>query len=194
MSGSGGMISIALLEKTEPQPSVAAVVKTLFLALNPEEEAELDLFHPALSLAQTIVDVVDPLNYARFAVNEPRPGFAPKSYLMTEGINPDGTGDSYAPPHGIEALALAIGLPLMEPYQRPIAELSWGGPQPVAIPPDGLTGNLANGAASGVLAQWAVAPGSDGHFVVYDVNAAKGHASKFLRNLAREPEGRVSPP
>jgi hypothetical protein len=194
MSGSGGMISIALLEKTEPQPSVAAVVKTLFLALNPEEEAELDLFHPALSLAQTIVDVVDPLNYARFEVNEPRPGFAPKSYLMTEGINPDGTGDSYAPPHGIEALALAIGLPLMEPYQRPIAELSWGGPQPVAIPPDGLTGNLANGAASGVLAQWAVAPGSDGHFVVYDVNAAKGHASKFLRNLAREPEGRVSPP
>lgn len=194
MSGSGGMISIALLEKTEPQPSVAALVRTVFLALLPAEEEELSLFHPALSLVQTLVDVVDPLNYARFEVEEPRTGFAPKSYLMTEGINPDGTGDSFAPPHGIEALAFAIGLPLMEPSQHPIAEGAWGGPGTVAIPADGLSGNLANGVASGVLAQWAVAPGSDGHFVVYDVDAAKGHASKFLRNLAREPAGRVSPP
>ncbi len=194
MSGSGGMISIALLEKTEPTPSVAALVRTVFLALHTEEEEELSLFHPALSFAQTMVDVVDPMNYARYEVTEPRPGFAPKSYLMTEGINPDGTGDSYAPPHGIEVLALAIGLPLMDPFQHPIAESAYGGPTPVTIPTDGLAGNLANGLCSGILAQWAVPPGDDGHFVVYDVEDAKSQASKFLRNLAREPAGRVPAP
>ena len=65
---------------------------------------------------------------------------------------------------------------------------------PVEIPPDGLSGNLANGAASGVLAQWAVPEGDDGHFVVFDVPEATAQASLFLLNLTAEPAGRVPAP
>ena len=194
LSGSSAAMSITLLEKTRPSPSVAALVESIFLGLRSEEAVEMSVFHPAISLAQTIVDVVDPIHYARRVVAEPRPGFAPKSIYMTEGVNPDGSGDSFSPPHGIEAHGLAMGLPLQLPAQRPIAESAWGGPPPVSIPAAGLAGDLAGGAASGVLAQWAVPRRSDGHFVVFRVPAAKAQATQFLRNLADDPAGRVPAP
>ncbi|APR81642.1 Putative extracellular enzyme of alpha/beta hydrolase superfamily protein [Minicystis rosea] len=193
-SGSGAQIAIALLEKTQPEPSPAALVRTLLLGLKEDEGAELDEFHPVMSLAQTIVDAVDPLHYARMQSTEPRSGFAAKSVYMTEGINPDGTGDSYAPPHGIEAHAVAMGLPLQLPDQRAIAELAFGGVQPLTIPAGGLAGNLASGKASGVLAQWAVPPGTDGHFVIFDVPQAQQQAMRFLQNLTKDPNGLVPPP
>jgi hypothetical protein len=113
---------------------------------------------------------------------------------MTEGINPDGTGDSYAPPPGIEAHALSIGLPLQIPFQHAIAQLAWGGPQPVMVPAAGLSGDVAGGAASGILAQWAVPAGDDGHFVVFDVPAAQTQAAQFNENLAANPKGLVPQP
>ncbi len=194
LSGSGAFLTVALIDKTQPSPSVSALVKTIFLGLNAEEEVEVDYFHPGLSLAQMIVDVTDPVHYARHAFLEPRAGFAPKSIYMTEGINPDGTGDSFAPPRGIEAHSIAMGLPLQLPSQFPIVETQWGGPQPVTIPPDGLAGNLGKGGASGVLAQWAIPAGKDGHYVVFDVPKAREQLAVFLQNLAKDPKGRVPPP
>jgi hypothetical protein len=192
-SGAGAQIAIGLLDKTQPQPAPSDLVKAL-LGLNGMTAAELDVFHPTMSLFQDIIDVVDPLHYARLQSLEPRMGFAPKSVYMTEGINPDGTGDNYAPPPGIEAHAIAMGLPLQLPDQHGISQLAWGGPQPVAVPSAGLSGNLASGQASGVLAQWAVPHGTDGHFVVFDVSAAREQAAQFLQNLAAHPKGLVPPP
>ena len=194
LSGSGALISVNLLQKTEPQPSVAALVKTVFLGLKSDEEQEADAFHPIISLAQNMIDVSDPIHYARHLTAEPRPGATARSIYMTEGINPDGTGDSYAPPHGIEAHALAIGLPLQLPDERAIVEGQWGGPRPLMIPADGLSGNMADGKASGVLGQWAVPSDSDGHFVVFDVPQARLQAAQFLRNLADDPHGRIPTP
>jgi hypothetical protein len=194
LSGSAAVIAISLLEKTKPAPSVASLVQIVFLGLRDDEGTEMNELHPAISLAQTIVDVVDPINYARSIALEPRPGFMPKSILMTEGINPDGTGDHFSPPHGIEVHAIAMGLPLQQPAVRPVSEGRWGGPAPVAIPAGGLSGNLADGFASGVLAQWPVPKKHDGHFVVFDVAPANAQAIAFLRHLAEEPSGRVPPP
>jgi enamine deaminase RidA (YjgF/YER057c/UK114 family) len=192
-SGSGAMIAIALLEKTKPDPSPAALVRTILLGLNTDEGSELDIFHPGISLIQTIIDVEDPLHYGRLQATEPRAGSASKSVYMTEGINMDGTGDSYAPPHGIEAHALSIGLPPQLPMQHDIAELAWGGVQPITVPAEGLAGNLGGG-ASGVLAQWAVPKNHDGHFVIFDVKAARNQSGKFLENLAADPKGLVPAP
>ncbi|EYF00330.1 hypothetical protein [Chondromyces apiculatus] len=194
LSGSSAQMAITLLEKTEPSPSVATAVKTIFLGLTGDDGAELNEFHPAISLAQSIVDVVDPVHYAASIVREPRPGFAPKSIYMTEGVNPDGIGDSYAPPRGIEVHAIAMGLPLQAPGQYPPPDARWAGPAPVTIPADGLAGNLADRAASGVLAQWPVPADSDGHFVIFRVPEARQQATTFLRNLASDPVGRVPAP
>jgi hypothetical protein len=194
LSGSGAMITVALLEKTQPQPSVAQAVKTILSLTTPADAAELNLFHPVMNLAQTIVDATDPVHYASYIIQHPRPGFAPKSILQTEGVSPDGSGDSYAPPHGIEIHSVALGLPRETPGVHAIAEAAWGGFGDVTVPAGGLQGNLAGGSASGVLGQFVPAPGHDGHFVAFDVPAAHAQVGTFCANLAADPMGRVPPP
>ena len=193
LSGTGAMITVALLEKTQPQPSVAAAVKTLLGLSHPENADELNLYNPVINLAQTIIDATDPVNYMPYIIQNPRPGFAPKSIYQTEGVNSDGTGDSYAPPHGIEIASVAMGLPIEDPVVHPIQEASWSGLGDVGIPPGGLSGNLANGQASGVLGQFNPAAGSDGHFVVFDVPQCRLQAAVFCKNLLADPKGNVPP-
>lgn len=192
LSGAGSMLTVALLAKTSPI-DVSSFVRTL-LGLTGEEHAdELDAFHPAFTLAQSIVDVTDPIHYGEFITTRPRRGFAPKSIFQTEGIASDGTGDTYAPPPGIEALAVSMRLPRIAPGVRAIAESTWAGVDDVTIPTSGLRGNLANGRATGALAQFAPAPGRDGHFVIFDVPTARAQAATFCRDLADDPLGRLTP-
>ena len=193
LSGSGGLIMITLLEKSKPEPSIAELVANVFLALDPEERGELDVFHPSMMLAQSLVDAVDPINYARNTIWEPRPGFSPKSILMTEGIAADGTGDNLTPPRGTEAHAVAMGLPQLLPGVRPLPQVAYGAAPALAVPAEGVRGNLALGMASGALAQWAPVD-DDGHYVVFDIAAARVHVSTFLRELAADRVGLVPPP
>lgn len=191
LSGTGAQITVALLEKTKPSPSVAGAVKSL-LGLNTSEYAnELDMFHPVINLAQTLVDAVDPLVYMRTIIREPRPGFARKSVYLTEGIGPDGEGDNYTPPHGIEIASVVLGLPRQLPGVREISYATWVGLGDVTVPSGGLAGNLFGGEASGVVAQFPPVSGSDGHFVVFDVPTARKQAAYFLRNLIDDPKGKV---
>lgn len=193
LSGSGSMIAISLLEKTEPL-DIARLVKGFFLGLDSDEQGEVDSFHPAISLAQTIVDAADPIHYVARIALEPRPGQAPKSVYQTEGVNEDGSGDSYTPPRCIRVQAVATGLPLQEPVIFPFFEHEWAGLEALAIPAGGVSGNLADGRASGVLAQWPAQQASDGHFVVFQVDAARRQAADFLRHLADDPKGSIPPP
>lgn len=191
LSGTGAMITIALLEKTKPQPSVAGAVKTVLGLFRPEDADELNLFHPMANMAQLLVDTTDTVHYLGYIIAHPRTGFAPKSIYQTEGIGADGIGDSYAPPHGIEVASTALGLPRQSPGVHPLIESAFSGLGDVTVPAGGLSGNLAGGLASGVLAQFTPVAGSDGHFVVFDVPQARAQAAGFCRNLADDPHGRV---
>ncbi|MBS2013025.1 MAG: hypothetical protein JST00_09070 [Deltaproteobacteria bacterium] len=193
LSGAGSDISLNLLEKTKPI-DVAAAFRFLVGLGDAEEAKELNELHPVLHVAQSLVDASDPVHYAPYIIRAPRPGNAPKSIYQTEGVKADGDGDSYAPPHGIEALSVSLGLPRMAPGVREIAEAKWAGLGDVSVPPGGLSGNLANGAASGVLAQFVPPAGRDGHFVVFNVPAARAQAAGFVKNLSDDPKGRVPAP
>lgn len=190
LSGSGSMIAITLLDRKDFD--VVGLVRAL--AFGPADDGSpLTVFHPVMSLAQTIVDPADPIHYVPMIARRPRPGFSPKSILMTEGVSADGSGDSQTPPHGTEAQAIALGLPPQEPVIHAIAELPWSDLLPVKISAEGLSGNIANGEASGALAQWEATQASDGHYVLYEVPGAMTQAAQFLRNLADDPKGRVPP-
>ncbi len=193
LSGAGSVLAIALLEKKKPI-DVSATTRLLFGLLAADDAAELDIFHPVMALTQSIVDATDTIHYGRFITRAPRGGHAPKSIYQTEGINADGSGDTYAPPHGIEALSVAIGLPRQAPGIKAIQEAEWDGLADLSVPTDGVSGNLAGGAATGVLAQWPPKAGSDGHFVVFDDAPARTQAAKFLANLAADPKGRIPAP
>jgi len=193
LSGAGSMLVVALLEKTKPI-DVSATVR-LLLGLSDDERAkELNAFHPALALAQTLVDATDPVHYGAFITTSPRPGFAPKSIFQTEGIASDGSGDTYSPPHGIEALAVSMSLPRIHPGIRAVIEAAWAGLGDVTIPPEGVSGNIANGRATGALAQFAPTDGTDGHFVVFRNPTARAQAALFCRHLADDPIGRLAVP
>lgn len=194
LSGSGSILSITLLEKTKPVDITVLVRGALGLGGSLAEEEELNSLHPGISMAQTIVDTTDPIHYVHFIARSPRAGFRPKSVLMTEGVNPDFTGDNYTPPHAIEVQAVALGLPPQTPVIHTIGELAFSDLTPVTIPSAGLSGNLGGGQASGILAQWPAAQASDGHFVLYDIPAAMTQATQFARNLVDDQVGRVPAP
>ena len=190
LSGAGSDLALNLLEKTKPV-DVAAAFRLLVGLADRDSAAELSLFHPVMTLVQSIVDVADPLQYGGSITRAPRPGHAPKSIYQTEGIGPDGVGDSYAPPHGIEALSVAIGLPRQLAGVRPVTEAGWASLADVSVPSEGLSGDLADGRASGVLAQFVPTAGHDGHFVVFNDPKARDQAAGFLAILAADAKGRV---
>jgi hypothetical protein len=193
LSGSSSSVPITLLDKTSPSPSVAGLWLFLLGLTQPSDVAELTLFHPMMSFAQTVIDPIDPLVYMQYLIERPRPGHAPKSIYQTEGVNPDGTGDTYAPPQGIEVGSVAIGLPRQAPGVHTVVEEAWGGIGDLSIGSSGLAGNLADGGASGVLAQFVPAPNDDGHFVFFDVPACRLQAAQFAANLAASPQGKIPP-
>jgi hypothetical protein len=192
LSGASASVPITLLDKTSPAPSVAALWLVLLgLANNP---SEVNIFHPMMSFAQTVVDPFDPLVYLRYLTRAPRPGHAPKSIYQTEGVYPDGGGDTYAPPHGIEVASTQIGLPLQSPVIRSRVEAPWGGlVDGLTIQDGGLSGNLADGSASGVLGQFEPLAGDDGHFVFFDIPACHDQAAGFAKSLVTNPVGNVPP-
>jgi pimeloyl-ACP methyl ester carboxylesterase len=158
LSGAGGHLAIALVDKVEPVNIPQLVAFLLRVPGSGEralEEEHLVYEHPILALLQTWTDVADPTNYAHLLFRRPRPGFAPKSILQTEGIT-----DLYTPPRSIEALATAARIPPLMPVLQPIEPMDVVGVEPVAGP---VTANVAGGMATAGLIQ-----ADGGHFVAFD--------------------------
>jgi hypothetical protein len=175
LSGAGGTLSLSITEKTEPI-NIPQVVAVILGIPTDSARAELVPFHPVIALAQTVVDVTDPVNYARFIVREPRPGNPPRHVYQTEGFV-----DHYAPPQGIESVAMAIGLPLIDPILQPVEGYDLTGLASMTPP---LSMNLASGMATGGWQQFTMAAGSDGHFVIFDIPEARDRSSAFLGSYA----------
>ncbi len=183
LSGAGSAISYSLLLKTKPDPSVAGLVKAL-MAVDADNEDEITPLHPIMALAQTLVDPADPVHYYGGMAKAPLHAHTPKSVLMTEGVNPDGSGDNFAPPRTIEAGAIAGGFPLVQPMVFDVPEITHlAGQAPVALP---LKGNAAAGKATVALAQFSPPAGRDGHFVVFNVPAARALTTSFCKSLLED--------
>ncbi len=191
LSGAGSAISYSLLMKVKPDPSVAGLVK-VFLGVQAENEDELTVLHPALSLVQTIVDPSDPVHYYGAIAKAPFTGHVPKSVLMTEGINPDGSGDNFSPPRTIEAGAIAGAFPLLEPVVYDIPEITkLAGMPAVALP---VKGNAAGGKVTVGIAQFSPPSGSDGHFVVFKVPKARTMSTEFSASLLNDAVPSITAP
>ncbi len=172
-SGTGGVTYLGLLYKTEPLDIPAllgAVVR----------DEPLDEDNPSLAMAEMFVERTDPVNYAALMVRKPPiidgVQLAPRNIYQLEGFT-----DSFTPNLAIEAFATAIGgNVVMTPDTAPVPGLELEG-RTVLAPPfqDNLDG------ATATLAQYKQQPGSDGHFVVFDIPAAERQAAEFLGSLAR---------
>ncbi len=176
VSAGGGLIAYALLEKEEPLSIPDVVRAALNLGAGNTEAvfaAEgFDFDHPVITLLQGWIDPSDPVNYGAYAFATPRPGFSPKSILSTEGLM-----DAYVSPGSIEALAVAMRVPLLEPVSRPVPAYALLG-----IPTMGpaVRGNVADGAATAGLLQFPM----DGHFAVFRNDTAKARIRGFFASFS----------
>jgi len=179
LSGAGGSIAIALLEKTEPVNIPALITSALGLSMG-----EFVVLHPIVSLLQMLVDPSDPVNYGRYIIREPRPTMHPAHVYQTQGFL-----DRYAPPAGIAALALSIGLPLTLPTVRPEPSFALTGSGLLSRLP--LRANLGTpmDPITGSWMQFESEVGRDGHFVVFDIPGARLRAAAFLGSAGRDPAG-----
>ncbi|MEZ4250782.1 MAG: hypothetical protein R3B99_21355 [Polyangiales bacterium] len=152
LSGAGGQLSIALVEKVEPV-SIPELAAALLRVTSPESE-HMVYEHPVHALLQVWTDVADPTHYVSRMFHEPREGFAPKHVLQTEGIT-----DPYTPPLSMEALATAARIPHLGPELRAVPGLTVQG---VAKGNTPARANASNGVTAGLL-QF-----DGGHFVAFD--------------------------
>ena len=166
-SGTGGLLYLTLLTKTKPL-DVPMLVQT-FLRDDPVDED-----NPSLALVQLWAERADGANYAPLMVR--RPVTSPRNVFQTEGWF-----DEYTPNPSIEAFATALGGDIVSlPDAVDVAGLAMRDRAIVAPP---FANNLAG--VTVALGQYRQAPGSDGHFVVFDIPAATRQAAGFLSTLAR---------
>jgi len=183
LSGTGGGFYLSLLYKTEPV-SFRDLIQTLV------RDEPVDEDNPTLALAQMAIERSDTINYAPFMARKPQLGpdgtpMAPKNIFHTEGFT-----DHYTPIPVIEAFATALGGDLvMTADAKEIEGVTLRGRTIVPAP---VEGNV-NGATV-VTAQYKQAGNNDGHFVVFDVGAARKQSSKFLGTLAATGQATVVSP
>ncbi len=179
LSGTAGVLYENLLHKTEPLDIPGLVEQ--FARDNPMDEN-----NPSLALVQMWIERSDSVNYAPLMVRMPPmvdgAQIPPRAIFQTEGFT-----DNYSPNIGIEAFATALGADIVQlAASKEILGVTLRGRGIVPAP---ITNNVNNTTA--VLAQYNMRPGSDGHFVVFDIPAAQQHAAKFLGTLARTGQATV---
>lgn len=176
-SGTGGLLYLGLLYKTKPL-DVSMLLAT-FLRDDPVDED-----NPSLAMLQMWVERADGANYAPMMVRHPIAGSTAKNIFQTEGFT-----DTYTPNPSIEAFATAVGGDIVQlPDTADIAGITLRGG---TVKPAPISGNL-NGATA-ALGQYKQRSGSDGHFVVFDIAAAKRQAASFLGTLASTGTATVVP-
>jgi len=184
LSGTGGLLYLSMLYKTAPL-DFPSLIETI------ARDSPMDEDNPSLAIAQMWIERADGANYARYMVREPQLGpdgtrMAAKNIFQTEGFT-----DTYAPNPAIEAFATAIGGDLVvETNEMPVEGLVLRGKTAALATP--ITDNA--GTATAVLAQFNMKPGSDGHFVVFEVPTAEKQSADFLGTLAAAGQATVVAP
>jgi hypothetical protein len=173
LSGNGGGLRQALLDKTSPV-NVKALLPLLLQDTSISLQAAFDAgdWSVPLALLQHWIDPADPLNFARFLV-EPPSGATLKSTFQTYGLF-----DTFSPPRTLDNYSIAARFVQVEPY------LGTESPPPLTLAPPPVSGNLAMGAITHGMRQYEPADGDDGHFVVFDVPQANEDMVRFLSMAA----------
>ncbi len=167
LSGAGGLLIYALLNKTEPV-DISSLVHAVII------DTPLDEFNPVLSLLQMWIERADAVNYGPLLVREPPAGLTARPIYQSMGFV-----DHFTPLPSIAALAVSIGGDHVQPSIESIEGLTLRGRTAVAAP---VSNNLDGTTA--VVVQYEASRG-DGHFVVFDVPAAQRQSAQFLGTLAR---------
>ncbi|TNF32411.1 MAG: hypothetical protein EP329_10305 [Deltaproteobacteria bacterium] len=167
LSGASGVLIETILLRKDPIDIASLLAAVLGL-----DVSQLDTFHPILTVAQTLVDVTDPINYAPYWM-APVTGGRAKHVFMTEG-----TQDEASPSVGADAVAAAAGIPLITPVEQLSRAHELRGLASVTMPVAGNLTTATGEVLTGGLKQYA---GGD-HFVAF-TTAVRPVWRQFLRGF-----------
>ncbi len=158
LSGSGGGLAYTILLRKQIDSGVNVDIKAAMeklLAL--EYDDEFTLFHPAITIAQMLVDVSDPINYSPFYFGERLAGQA-IPVLLTEGVD-----DPYTPAVTTDNQAIAGGMPPLAPLVHAHPGFALKGLATQSLPAVGNVTTAQGEAVTAALAQYK----GQGHFVAF---------------------------
>ena len=163
LSGMGGGLIESLLGKTEPFP-ILSVVQTVIA--DPTLDAETGRFHPVMNVLQGYLEEVDPINLATHLSSEPLLGASPKHLLHVIGVD-----DQYTPNAVSTAYADRVGVDYVGPDDNGLIDAGVLVDPPVSENVDSRTQ---------VSTVHPPADDRDGHFVLFDVDAADRRMQQFF--------------
>ena len=175
-SGTGGLLYLGLLHKTEPL-DISMLLQT-FLRDEPVDED-----NPSLAMLQMWVERADGANYAPMFVRAPVAGTR-RATSPDRGLHRHVNADKSNP--GVRVAT--VGDIVQLPDTTEIEGVTLRGRGVMTAP---IAQNV-NGATA-VLGQYKQRGNSDGHFVVFDIAAAKRQAASFLGTLAATGTATVVP-
>jgi hypothetical protein len=170
LSGAGAGFATSMVEKTDPPPAIADILR---LVLSMPDDEEIDLFHPVPAVLQTFVDAADPLNYGAYWQETQKT--QARHLLVTSGLK-----DTFTPKRNHAALAAAFGIPLADPVAEPLIANELLGIDDVGG--ESIDGNLSadNGDKETVgMVQFA----DQGHFAVFNDPNGQRMFSEFFTSL-----------
>jgi pimeloyl-ACP methyl ester carboxylesterase len=182
LSGAGGNTTLAVIHRKEGGLDIQAMLGSL---LGIDADEELDAFHPVCAFLQFLSEPADPINYAAYWSREaPWWESTPQDVMMTEGLL-----DIHTPPEAAETLAVAGGLPILDPVGQfsdgaALRDLVGGGPS--------ARGNLTawdGGRVTGGLTQFA----DEDHFAIYMDDEAVSLYQGFLATAVEDDVAEIPP-
>lgn len=188
LSGAGGVLYLGLLEKTDPLD-----IPTLLTGLLRDDPITPD--NPSLALLQMFMERADPVNHARWLRTSPCRAEAaplpPRPIFVTEGY-----GDTYTPNAATDAFATALEAdPVAAPQARAVPGLALRNRAQRQPPFAGYASDdLTTADLTLAFAQYQPAARDNGHFVVFDVPAARTQSVQFLTSLVQTGKATVVEP
>jgi hypothetical protein len=188
-SGQGGSVKDVLVEKHNPV-DIAGVLPFVVGDVDSMGRLPQGRHHPAVELLQLYLDGADPLAYARLLALQPPAGLAARHVLQSYGV-----GDTYTPSPVQASYGIGAALELAQHHPSVVTVEAIGALDQDDELPVPASGNLFIGGklVSALLREYAPAAGSDGHFVVFEVAAARGDTLRFLAGSLGGIAPRVGP-
>jgi alpha-beta hydrolase superfamily lysophospholipase len=173
LSGAGAGLSITLVERKDPVDLAGAIEAVAGF----DDGESLTELHPVTGLIQQLVDVTDPLHYARYIYAEEGDWAwqAPIPVLHTSGLL-----DEQTPHRASEALAIAGQWPQLVPTANAPEGFALRGLSPVDGPVDGDASGWDGRPITSAIAQYP----DDDHYVVFENREAAALYRTFLQSAA----------
>ncbi len=177
MSGNGGGLANALINKTNPV-NIAGAIPFALQDADARGKLVMGAKHPVLGLLQHYIDPADPLNFSPLFAVRPEAGQKAKSIFQTFGLD-----DTFAPPSTLKAFTVGAQLKLapapagVEPAGENLLNIAEEA-NPVS---DNVTIDATT--VTAVCRQYAPPSGKDGHFVAQSVPEATDDIIGFFSAL-----------